>query len=527
MNHQIKSLVLLVLPLFLLTCCTSSQTKIPEFPSEAGSDTSQGQGVTASNLSAITQISHTSTNELSRVTFVLSQEAKYTMSQTENKLILEISDAAINPSHQEIPIQGDLVKLLTVDQVGESLVRAVFAIEDENVDYNPTTSEQPFRITIDLKKSSTSTKARTYESIESKPAVLPETPPDDLKVQSSNPLPEPVKITAQEKAKAPSAKESPAQASGVRSSPTTSVPEKKSSFQQPSHTSQLASEEGNPSQDYRIGPGDVIKLSVLEEENFNKTYTVSPNGRITVPLLGEVSIEGLTLAEVDNKITELLKKDYLVDPQVTVEAVRIRTRQVNIIGAVRQPGTYELEGDSRIMNTLLKAGGPTSFDSELKILRLPRKGQGDVEQVMPFVVSLRKLFVEGDISQNVRLRDGDVLIVSDIEKGSRTPSASSSEGTASGKEATQKDVKQIYVLGSVAKPGAYEYQDGDTVLDVILRAGGFTEFASKNGTKVVREIEGKTETFKVKMEDVMKKGARDKNPPVYPGDMIIVPESLI
>jgi len=60
----------------------------------------------------------------------------------------------------------------------------------------------------------------------------------------------------------------------------------------------------------------------------------------------------------------------------------------------------------------------------------------------------------------------------------------------------------------------------------VLRAGGFTEFASRNSTKIVRETEGKTRTFRVKMKDVMEKGEMDKNMEIIPGDMIIVPESF-
>ena len=86
--------------------------------------------------------------------------------------------------------------------------------------------------------------------------------------------------------------------------------------------------------------------------------------------------------------------------------------------------------------------------------------------------------------------------------------------------------QQFYVVGSVVKPGIYPYKPDDTILDAILRAGGFTEFASRNSTKLVRETEGKTRTIQVKMKDVMEKGEMDKNVAIMPGDMIIVPESF-
>ncbi|MBD3308388.1 hypothetical protein GF339_18265, partial [candidate division KSB3 bacterium] len=81
-------------------------------------------------------------------------------------------------------------------------------------------------------------------------------------------------------------------------------------------------------------------------------------------------------------------------------------------------------------------------------------------------------------------------------------------------------------VGSVVNPGVYTYKEGDTVLDALLRAGGFTEFASRNSTKLVRETDGKTQTFRVRMKDVMEDGEMDKNMEITPGDMIIVPESF-
>jgi polysaccharide export outer membrane protein len=297
-------------------------------------------------------------------------------------------------------------------------------------------------------------------------------------------------------------------------------PEEKLAFQSPPPGSQSPSPNVSSSRDYVIVPGDIFKLSVEGEDNFNKTYTVPSTGLVTFPLLGDLRVDGLTVSQLDQKITELLAKDYLVDPQVVVEMIKSRSRKVNIIGAVRQPGSYELAGEAKVLNTLLSAGGPSSFNSELKILRLSREGPEDKEEstdaVTPIIVNLQKLFAEGDVSQNVPLQDGDVLVVSDLGKSSQGIPGQASSG----------DPQAIYVLGSVKAPGIYKYNEGDTVLDVILRAGGFTEYASKNGTKIVREIDGKTKTFKVKMEDVMKKGDREKNPPVYPEDMIIVPESF-
>jgi polysaccharide export outer membrane protein len=270
-------------------------------------------------------------------------------------------------------------------------------------------------------------------------------------------------------------------------------------------------------QDYVLGPEDVVQIKVLKEENLDKTVTVSSDGFITYPLLGDLRVDGLTTAQVDAQITSLLARDFLVDPEVIVEVVKARNKRVYIMGLVKQPGYHEISKDQRLLNTLLQAGGPSSFETEVRILRLP-KGEAvsdeAVDTLSPVIIDLHKLFVEGDQTQNIVLHDGDVLMVA--EK-SAFPSATGE---------LRAGAQQFYVVGSVVNPGVYNYKSNDTVLDAVLRAGGFTEFASRNGTKVVRETEGKTRTFRVKMKDVMEKGAMDKNIQIMPGDMIIVPESF-
>lgn len=266
---------------------------------------------------------------------------------------------------------------------------------------------------------------------------------------------------------------------------------------------------------YILGPDDVLEIKVLNEENWNATVTVSSDGFITYSLLGDLRVDGLTTEQLDAQITSLLERDFFVAPEVVVEVIKPRSKKVYIMGLVKQPGYHELESDQRILGTLLNAGGPSSFTTEAKILRLPKgdllNSQG-ADAISPIVVDLGKLFQQGDQTQNVQLQDGDVIMIA--EKGT----------AATGKPSLGPN--QIYVVGSVSKPGIYNYQENDTVLDAILRAGGFTEFASRNGTKVVRDQGGKTKTIQVKMKDVMEKGEMDKNISIIGGDMIIVPESF-
>ncbi len=267
--------------------------------------------------------------------------------------------------------------------------------------------------------------------------------------------------------------------------------------------------------DYVLGPDDVVRIKVLNEEGLDKTVTVSSDGFITYPLLGDLRVDGLSTIQLDAQISSLLARDFLVDPEVMVDIVKPRSKRVYIMGAVKQPGYHELQGDQRLLGTMLAAGGPSSFETEVRVLRLPKGDMGPDETLSPIVIDLYKLFQEGDQLQNIFLQDGDVLMVaakSSAEPGEMAPLSPESQ--------------QFYVVGSVVKPGIYPYKTDDTVLDAILRAGGFTEFAARNSTKVVRDSDGKTRTVRVKMEDVMEDGKMEKNIAVIPGDMIIVPESF-
>ncbi len=279
---------------------------------------------------------------------------------------------------------------------------------------------------------------------------------------------------------------------------------------------QMMSQSANPG-DYVLGPDDVLRIKVLDEEGLDKTITVSSDGFITYPLLGDLRVDGLSVMQLDAQVTSLLARDFLVDPEVVVEVVKPRSKKVYIMGGVKQPGYHELQGEQRLLGTLLEAGGPNSFNTEARILRLPKGDVGSEETLSPIVVDLQKLFEEGDQTQNIVLQDGDVVMVG---------AKSASPGEEGQIAALAAGSNQFYVVGSVLKPGIYTYKEGDTVLDAVLRAGGFTEFASRNSTKVVREANGKTRTMRVKMKDIMEKGEMEKNITIMPGDMIIVPESF-
>ena len=101
--------------------------------------------------------------------------------------------------------------------------------------------------------------------------------------------------------------------------------------------------------DYRIGPKDLLDISVFGLGELTKTVRVSEDGRISLPLVGEVEVEGITKAGLEKKLSQLLEEKYLQDPQVTVFISEYQSKRVSVLGAVRNPGPYELLGRQTLL----------------------------------------------------------------------------------------------------------------------------------------------------------------------------------
>jgi polysaccharide export outer membrane protein len=265
--------------------------------------------------------------------------------------------------------------------------------------------------------------------------------------------------------------------------------------------------------DYLIGPGDVLRIDVLEEEQLSGRYTVSSKGTIQMFLLGEINVVNLTTDQLAEKLKKELEKDYLRNPQIKVIVEEFNSHKIFVLGEVAKPGTYHLKGKNNILDILLEAGGPTqNAGDQLSILRTENKdGQ---ESLTHIPVNVTKLFISGDMSQNVGLKDNDIIYMSRRERGDITS------------RFFQKEMNTFSVVGEVKKPGAYEYREGYTVLNAILDAGGLTEYASPNRTKLVRGEGEQKETIKIKLGDIIEKGKKELDRPIQPGDLIIVPASL-
>ena len=170
-------------------------------------------------------------------------------------------------------------------------------------------------------------------------------------------------------------------------------------------------------EEYELGGKDVLKITVYGEPDLERTVRVSRHGTITFPLIGEVSVEGMTASQVEDKLAELLGHDYLVNPHVSVFVEEFHSKEVYILGAVNKSGAYPLLGRANLLEMLSQAGGidtrqETKRGKNLVLIRTTGKGTGSIkssDESETLTIDLEKLLKKGDPSLNLALKSGDII----------------------------------------------------------------------------------------------------------------------
>jgi len=164
---------------------------------------------------------------------------------------------------------------------------------------------------------------------------------------------------------------------------------------------------GQAPTDYRLAPQDVILVDVVGEKDLSRQCLVAATGSITFPFLNDVPVAGKTTAEVEKLLTELLDRDYLVEPQVIVQIKEYHAREVLVMGPVNKPGSILLPGEQKltILDAIGRAGGFTPRANENKI----KFTRGNQE----ITVSIDDLKKEINPDKIIYLRPGDVIEVRD------------------------------------------------------------------------------------------------------------------
>jgi polysaccharide biosynthesis/export protein len=208
-----------------------------------------------------------------------------------------------------------------------------------------------------------------------------------------------------------------------------------------------------------IGASDSIRITVFQNPDLTTDTRVSQSGSIVFPLIGEVGLAGLTTTEAGTRIADQLKRGgYIINPQVSVAIVQVRSRQVTVLGEFARPGNYVLEDNrSRLTDILTLAGGISATGAETVRVLTNRSGKYEKHEI-----NFPALFRGGDPSTNIQLENGDTIFVE------RAP--------------------VFYIYGEVQRAGAYRLEPNTIVMQALSLGGGLTARATERGIGIHRRM---------------------------------------
>jgi polysaccharide export outer membrane protein len=239
--------------------------------------------------------------------------------------------------------------------------------------------------------------------------------------------------------------------------------------------------------EYRLGAGDVVRIVVFQNADLTLETRITEAGVVSYPLLGVVSLGGLSVTEAERRIADGLRNgNFVKSPQVTLVVLQVRGNQVSVLGQVNRPGRYPLEvADMRLSEVLAMAGGTAPNGADVLVVTGTRNGQPFRQEV-----DFPTLFAPGQAGKDFLMANGDTVWVE------RQPI--------------------VYIYGEVQRPGPMRLEREMTLLQALATGGGLTQRGTDKGIRVHRKgADGKVQVVEPVMTDMLREG-----------DVVFVRESL-
>jgi polysaccharide export outer membrane protein len=333
---------------------------------------------------------------------------------------------------------------------------------------------------------------------------------------------------------------------------------------------------------YILVAGDVLEITVEPQTNYSRTVTIQPDGKIVMPVVGEQIAAGLTVQQLTDRLRQGLEVE-LKRPRVTVslkETNKGLLRRVSVMGAVKNPGVYELKDRSSLMELVAAAGGATPVADlrRVAVTRVDGSGKAKVdllaartgdtpaavtlepgdlifvpEGASPTVALLGEVVRPGnyDLKGEMRILDALSLAGGPTPKGDLTRVLLMRAGqagtqtlniqallTPGGAETSADNVvlapgdavvvsdnpRKYYVLGEVSRPESYPLKPNDRLLDALTNAGGTTREANLGRVQLIRKgPQGQPVARSIDVRAMLSKGDMALNEPLQEGDIIFLP----
>ncbi|MEC9490310.1 MAG: polysaccharide biosynthesis/export family protein [Halanaerobiales bacterium] len=242
-------------------------------------------------------------------------------------------------------------------------------------------------------------------------------------------------------------------------------------------------------QQYKLNVGDQIGISVWGHPDLSRETSIDPDGSISYPLLGTIKAEGKTTAEIKNELHESLKK-YIKNPVVSVNLLSYQKLKINVMGEVKQAGSFELRADNRVLDVISLAGGITEMAAAEKTI-LQRDGE-------KIAINLEKMIKGEDMTDNYLLKNNDQLYI------------------------PEKEMKTAFIQGEIRNPGSYQLDLDEEIRlnELLAEAGSITE----NAGDYIRIISN-DQPHEFQIEETLA-AKRNANPVIKDGDSVYIPSAV-
>ena len=223
----------------------------------------------------------------------------------------------------------------------------------------------------------------------------------------------------------------------------------------------------------RLGPGDTVRVTVFQSPELTTEGEITSTGALTFSLIGEVAIGDHTLADAGALIAKRLRDGrFVLNAQVSVTLVEVKSRRVSVLGQVAHPGPYALDGAGRTLTAMLAQAGGVTANADDTVIVIRRNGD-NVERIP---VNVPAMYRTGDVRSDIELQTGDTVFV---------PNA-----------------PVFYVYGAVQKPGMYRLEPETSVLRALSLGGGLAPRGSERGVIISRTMpDGSTRDVRAALDD--------------------------
>jgi polysaccharide export outer membrane protein len=213
--------------------------------------------------------------------------------------------------------------------------------------------------------------------------------------------------------------------------------------------------------EYLLGTGDLLQIAVFEAKNLNTKTRVSSRGHITLSLLGQIKVKGLTAREAETKIEALYREKYIKDPHVSVFVEEHVSQRITLVGQFEKPGSYDYLSQQRLLDVLALAGG---FSEKAGNTVQVRRNNTNPGEPNVFAINRELLIKGGQTELNIEIMGGDTIFV--------------------------PEAGQFFIDGAVRRPGNYPIKNKMVVKEALMTSGGIAPYADKESFVLVRDVEG-------------------------------------